>query len=255
MRPVHALKPMVGGEVMAIGSSFYNTALEEGVECANPFRKRLRVTRHYGQPNGALPCAAIGHPRGRYDRSCVVGRFRSLLPAAIDRWCRGVMDLATALQTARLELQLARCGCRDLDICRVVIIRPLFNMPRAMPDPLTQVSAPARGFWMVCRTVAAIVTVPISEELAYRGYLMRIFVSRNFDAVALRDVRWPALAFASIVFGITHGTMWAPGIIAGAAYGMLAIRTNKLGEAIAAHATTNALVAATVLIFDQWQLW
>ena len=130
-----------------------------------------------------------------------------------------------------------------------------FNMPRAMPDPLTQVSGPARGFWMVCRTVAAIVTVPISEELAYRGYLMRIFVSRNFDAVALRDVRWPALAFASIVFGITHGTMWAPGIIAGAPYGMLAIRTNKLGEAIAAHATTNALVAATVLIFDQWQLW
>ncbi len=29
---------------MAIGSSFYNAALEQGVECLNPYRNRLRVT-------------------------------------------------------------------------------------------------------------------------------------------------------------------------------------------------------------------
>jgi CAAX prenyl protease-like protein len=131
----------------------------------------------------------------------------------------------------------------------------LFNVPRAVPEGLAQVSGLVGGFWIVCRAAAAIITVPIAEELAYRGYLMRIVVSRNFDAIALRDVRWPALALASIVFGITHGSMWIPGIIAGVAYGVLAIRTNKLGEAVAAHATTNALLAATVLIFDQWQLW
>jgi len=130
-----------------------------------------------------------------------------------------------------------------------------FNTPHPMPDSLSQLSGAARWSWIICRTMAAIVTVPICEELAYRGYLMRRFASRDFDTLAFRDVPWLALAAASIVFGIGHERMLVPGIIAGAAYGILAIRTNKLGEAIAAHATTNALVAATVLVFDQWQLW
>jgi exosortase E/protease (VPEID-CTERM system) len=136
-----------------------------------------------------------------------------------------------------------------------LIFDRFFNTPHPMSDSLSQLSAPARWSWIVCRTMAAIVTVPICEELAYRGYLMRRFVSRDFDTLAFRDVPWPALAAASIVFGISYGGLLVPGIIAGAAYGILAIRTNRLGEAIAAHATTNALVAAAVLIFDQWQLW
>jgi exosortase E/protease (VPEID-CTERM system) len=130
-----------------------------------------------------------------------------------------------------------------------------FNTPHPMPDSLRQLSGVARGSWIVCRTMAAIITVPICEELAYRGYLMRRFVSRDFDTLAFRDVPWFALTAASIVFGISYGGLLVPGMIAGAAYGILAIRTNKLGEAIAAHATTNTLVAAAVLIFDQWQLW
>jgi exosortase E/protease (VPEID-CTERM system) len=136
-----------------------------------------------------------------------------------------------------------------------LIFDRFFNTPHPMSDSLSQLSAPARWSWIVCRTMAAIVTVPICEELAYRGYLMRRFVSRDFDTLAFRDVRWPALVATSIVFGIGYGGLLVPGMIAGAAYGILAIRTEKLGEAIAAHATTNALVAAAVLIFDQWQLW
>jgi exosortase E/protease (VPEID-CTERM system) len=131
----------------------------------------------------------------------------------------------------------------------------IFNTPHPMPDSLSQLPGPARGLWIVCRTMAAIVTVPICEELAYRGYLMRRFVSPDFDALAFRDVPWFALAAASIIFGISHGGLFVPGILAGAAYGLLAIRTNKLGEAIAAHATTNALLVVAVVIFDQWQLW
>lgn len=130
-----------------------------------------------------------------------------------------------------------------------------FNNPHPMPDSLRQLPGVYRGSWIVCRAAAAIVTVPICEELAYRGYVMRRFVSRDFDKLAFRDVPWFALTAASIVFGISHGGLIVPGMIAGAVYGILAIRTNKLGEAIAAHATTNALVAAAVLIFDQWQLW
>jgi membrane protease YdiL (CAAX protease family) len=52
-----------------------------------------------------------------------------------------------------------------------------------------------------------------------------------------------------------HGGRWAPGIFAGAVYGVVAIRTNRLGEAVAAHAVTNFLIAISVLAFGCWQLW
>jgi integrase len=44
MRVINAIKPGIAEQVMAIGSSFYNDALEQGVECLNPYRNRLRVT-------------------------------------------------------------------------------------------------------------------------------------------------------------------------------------------------------------------
>lgn len=127
--------------------------------------------------------------------------------------------------------------------------------PRAMPDALEYVSAPARALWIACRALAAIVTVPIAEELAYRGFLMRRLAAAEFESLSFSKVGWPALIIASIIFGITHGSMWLPGILAGLAFGLLAIRTNKIGEAVVAHATVNACIAAYVLFFDQWQMW
>jgi exosortase E/protease (VPEID-CTERM system) len=129
------------------------------------------------------------------------------------------------------------------------------NAHAARPDALTHMSAPARTLWILTRAAAAIVTVPIAEELAYRGYLMRRLVNEHFDAVTFSAVPWTALVVTSVVFGITHGSMWLPGIGAGLAYGWLVIKTGRIGEATVAHATTNALLAGYVLLFDQWQLW
>jgi CAAX prenyl protease-like protein len=124
-----------------------------------------------------------------------------------------------------------------------------------MPNDLAQLPAPLRAAWIVCRAAAAIITVPIAEELAYRGFLMRRMVSADFAALALRGVPLWAVAVSAVLFGVTHGSLWLPGIIAGMAYGSLAVRTGKLGEATIAHATTNLLVAMQVLLFGQWQLW
>jgi hypothetical protein len=33
------------------------------------------------------------------------------------------------------------------------------------------------------------------------------------------------------------------------------IRTGRIGESIAAHATTNGLIAVCVIVGGQWQLW
>jgi exosortase E/protease (VPEID-CTERM system) len=127
--------------------------------------------------------------------------------------------------------------------------------PATMPSELARLPGPGRAAWIGCRAAAAIITVPIAEELAYRGFLMRRLVSANFDSVSLRSVPWPAIGISAVLFGITHGRLWIPGIIAGVSLGALAVRTGKIGESVAAHATTNALLAMQVLLFGQWQLW
>jgi exosortase E/protease (VPEID-CTERM system) len=125
----------------------------------------------------------------------------------------------------------------------------------AMPEELANLAVPLRGTWIACRAAAAIITVPIAEELAYRGYLMRRIAGREFDTLPLSSVSTLALVASAIAFGLTHGAMWPAGIAAGLSYGLIAIRTGKIGEAVAAHAASNALVAIQVLLFGQWQLW
>ncbi len=127
--------------------------------------------------------------------------------------------------------------------------------PSAEPQALWSLPAPLRVAWLVVRTLAATITVPIAEELAYRGYLMRRLIRADFESVRFADVGWPALAVCAAAFGIMHGAMWFPAMLAGMAYGAIAIKTGSIGEAVVAHATTNALIAAAVLLFDQWQLW
>jgi exosortase E/protease (VPEID-CTERM system) len=126
---------------------------------------------------------------------------------------------------------------------------------QTMPEALSALSPPIRTLWIFCRFAAAVVTVPLAEELAYRGYLLRRIESSNFDAIPFSQPRWPALLISSVLFGAMHGAMWLPGCIAGLAYGALAMRTNRLGESVAAHATSNLLLGAAVLLFDQWQWW
>ncbi len=135
-----------------------------------------------------------------------------------------------------------------------VLIHPQ-GAPDAAPQALARLPEPLRILWIVCRVLAAVGTVPLAEELAYRGYLMRRLVSPRFETVPFSAARWPALVVSALAFGLMHGALWLPGIAAGLAYGALAVRTGKLGESIAAHGTTNALLAAYVLIFDRWQLW
>jgi exosortase E/protease (VPEID-CTERM system) len=130
-------------------------------------------------------------------------------------------------------------------------------LTKRTPEPAALALLPTaqRGLWIGCRALAATVTVPLAEELAYRGYLMRRLMHPRFESVAFGVVRWPALMLSSLAFGLTHGALWPAGILAGIAYGALAIRSGRLGESVIAHATTNALLAAYVLLFEQWQLW
>lgn len=124
-----------------------------------------------------------------------------------------------------------------------------------MPPALAHAAAGLRFSWIAVRIVGAVVTVPVAEELAFRGYLMRRFAGADFETVAFQRSGWLALALSSAIFGAMHGTRWPVGILAGLVFGWAAMRRGRIGDAIAAHSTANLLLAAYVLWSQQWSLW
>src|SRR6185437_3292764 len=102
---------------------------------------------------------------------------------------------------------------------------------------------------------SAVILVPLVEELAYRGYLLRRLVAADFQSVPFARIGWVPVLVSALAFGLVHGPLWLPGIAAGVMFARLLIRTGRMGEAVAAHGVANALIGASVLLWHQWQLW
>jgi exosortase E/protease (VPEID-CTERM system) len=124
-----------------------------------------------------------------------------------------------------------------------------------MPEALATMPPIARNLWIAMRAAGTVLVIPLAEELAYRGFLLRRLVEAEFETVPFQRIGPWALLVSSTIFGLGHGSMWLPALGAGLLYGALLIRTGRMGEAVVAHATSNALVTFQVLGHDQWQLW
>ena len=188
---------------------------------------------------------------------------RSLSPAFDTLYAARLIAaaIAIALCWRRLTGLDWRWSWRGLGVGAVmfavwVAAAQFLTTPQAMPAGLGALSDSERFLWMAARLLAAAITVPIAEELAYRGFLMRRIADPDFTALRFSRVGvWP-IVISSVLFGLSHGAMWLPGIVAGAAYALLLRQTGRIGEAVAAHATTNLLLGAWVLLASQqWQLW
>jgi CAAX prenyl protease-like protein len=124
-----------------------------------------------------------------------------------------------------------------------------------MPPPLREAAEPWRFTWLAFRVLGSVVAVPVAEELAFRAFLLRRFMSPDFQSVRWQSVSWIAILLTSLAFGALHGPRWLAGTIAGAIYAIAMLRRGSIGDAAAAHATTNALLAVWVLIGNHWQFW
>jgi CAAX prenyl protease-like protein len=80
-------------------------------------------------------------------------------------------------------------------------------------------------------------------------------MAEDFETIPLGRFTWPALLVSSIAFGALHSSRWVAGTLSGLLYGFAVARRGKLGDAVIAHATTNAILAAYVLVCNQWQFW
>jgi CAAX prenyl protease-like protein len=105
------------------------------------------------------------------------------------------------------------------------------------------------------RALRAVILVPIIEELFWRAWMMRWLVEPDFRKVPLGTFTPLAFGATAVLFASEHGAYWEVGLAAGLIYNWWMIRTRSLGDCILAHAVTNGLLSAHVVLNDQWQYW
>lgn len=121
---------------------------------------------------------------------------------------------------------------------------------RALPD----VAPGLLAVWLAFRVVGTVITVPIAEELAFRGYLLRKLAASDFESAPPKRFTWFSFVGSSVLFGLMHQS-WLAGTLAGAAFAVAVYRRGRVTDAMVAHMTANALLVATAIASGRWDLW
>ena len=111
-----------------------------------------------------------------------------------------------------------------------------------------------KTLWLAFRVTGSVLLVPLVEELAFRGYLLRRLAGQDDDDLSPGRYAWLPFLVSSVAFGLLHTRVLA-GTLAGMAYALAYYRRGKLADAVVAHMVTNGLIALFVLVFGEWLLW
>ena len=91
---------------------------------------------------------------------------------------------------------------------------PRTSATSPIPTSRAEIPAGLAAVWLLVRVVGAVITVPIAEELAFRGYLLRRLLSANFDDLSTVRFTWLSFVVSSVLVGALHGR-WLAGTVAG----------------------------------------
>ncbi len=124
----------------------------------------------------------------------------------------------------------------------------------AWPEQIAELPIPLAAAWFFVRAVGYVVTAPIAEELAFRGYLTRRLIAEDFEAVPLGQFSWASFLVSSVAFGLLHGQNLLGGCLTGMLFALALYRRGKIGDAVLAHATTNGLLAGYAAMTGSWHV-
>lgn len=110
--------------------------------------------------------------------------------------------------------------------------------------------------WLLAalRLGGAALVVPLMEELFWRSFLMRWLERPDFAGFDPAHIKWRAFVVTVILFAVEHD-LWLSGMVAGAVYGLLYMRTRNLWVPIVAHAVTNGVLGAWIIYTANWRYW
>ena len=101
--------------------------------------------------------------------------------------------------------------------------------------------------WAVCRVVGTTLLVPLVEELFFRGYILRRL---DRGGAGMRVV---AVTVSTALFAFFHDR-WLVAALAGVVFALLALRRHRTADAVLAHATANACIAAWAIGNGDWSV-
>lgn len=130
------------------------------------------------------------------------------------------------------------------DLARAAAESEALWSPRATGWPLFAVHLLGSG-----------VAIAFAEEFFWRAYLLRAVRTPDFLDLPVGAFHAPSFLAVSVVFAAEHGALFAPGLLAGLAYGALFLRTRDVWAACLAHAATNLLLGVYVLATGHWEFW
>jgi CAAX prenyl protease-like protein len=135
-----------------------------------------------------------------------------------------------------------------------MLVPPDDGSGQLLAERLAEAPVGLAAVWVVFRVIGSVVTVPLAEELAFRGYLIRKLVAKDFENVQAGHFTWLSFLVSSLLFGVLHDN-WVAGTVAGAGFALALYQRGQIGDAIVAHMTSNALIVVAVLAFGRWSLW
>ena len=124
----------------------------------------------------------------------------------------------------------------------------------AAMDP-AQLGQPSALLWLLFRVAGYTITVPIAEELVFRGFLARRLIDDDVERVPVGTFTWLSFLASSLAFGLMHGADWPRATLAGVAFALALYQRRRLADAIVAHATINACLAGYVIATGSWTEW
>jgi len=123
-----------------------------------------------------------------------------------------------------------------------------FSAPAPSEDmPVVALSGGAFVIWALIRTVGTTLLVPVIEEAFFRGYLLSRLDTGTLTAKVV------AIFVSTALFAALHGR-FALAALAGLLFAAAMLRRGRLGDAVVAHVTANAYIAAVAWYTGQWSL-
>ena len=130
---------------------------------------------------------------------------------------------------------------------------PIGSLPAASHHPSPYDPAVCGWALTITKLIGSAFVIAPVEEVFFRSFLYRWLQKRDFRAVPLSRFNLSAFLWMVFLFTLEHDRPLAAAV-AGALYGFAAIRWG-LASAIAAHVTTNLLLALHVIFSKSWAFW
>lgn len=128
--------------------------------------------------------------------------------------------------------------------------------PALPPGHASLAFAPEEAGWALtlAKLAGSAAVIAVIEEFFFRGFFYRWLRKGAFWTLPLGAFDAQAFWTVVAVFGLEHDR-WFAGLVAGAVYGWLTVRTGDVWCAALAHGVTNLLLGVYVIVSRQYGFW